>query len=605
MTELFVTMAVLALGTSPVQDGKLPMSLDLTTIRELTVQHDGRWPPLDTVARDLVEAVTGTQYFNGHDPVVLLLAWTFDSTSWMEEPLIKIRNPELRQELQLPATKQVFSYAELVGHDFLLAQIDKLAHIEQGRKMNPLESKVSDINERLVTLQRVFQGRVIRPIPDPDEQFAAWTAIPASSMGAEAVATPVREAWEALGEAFRANEAAAFASASQALTQALEALPAKHRPTPDRIETELRYNKMQPFRLGWQLLVVGAVLAALAMFVKQKWFDMLTVLGLIVGFAVLSYGLWLRWQIAGRIPASNMFESLLFLSWGMVAFAIVSTFLLKHRLVPLTAAAMGAASLMLADLLPLDQFVRPIVPVLRDTVWMSIHVPIIMVSYSVLALGVLFAHVQIILMAFSPAQRKLITTVDTLHYWYIHVGSILLLAGIVTGSMWAASSWGRYWGWDPKEVWSLVALLGYLTILHVRIDVEKVHPVAYFIALVLAVALFVIVMPKLEPLTSGKIVAFIGAAMGMVVLVVTRGPFATAVKSTLCFWLIIMTYVGVNYVLGIGLHSYGFGTGAVVRYMFLIGGIDLAFMALFCVIYLLRGGTGGTISDTTAAVTSI
>jgi len=605
MTQLFVTMTVLALGTSPVQDGKLPTSLDLTAIRELAVQHDGRWPPLDTVARDRVESITGTQHFNGHDPVLLLLAWTFDSTSWMEEPLIKIGNAELRQELQLPATKRVFSYSELLGHEFLLAEIDKLSHIERGRKMNPLESKVSDINGRLVTLQQVFQGRVIRPIPDPDEPFAAWKAIPTSSMGESAVAAPVREAWKALGEAFRTNEAAAFASASQALTEALEALPAKHRPAPALIKTELHYNELHPFRLGWQLLVAGAVLAALAMRVKRKWFDMLTVLGLIVGFGVLTHGLSLRWQIAGRIPASNMFESLLFLSWGMVAFAIVSTFLLKHRLVPLTAAAMGAASLMLADVLPLDEFVRPIVPVLRDTVWMSIHVPIIMVSYSVLALGVLFAHVQIVLMAFAPARRKLISTVDSLHYWYIHIGSILLFAGIVTGSMWAASSWGRYWGWDPKEVWSLVALLGYLTILHVRIDVEKVHPAAYFIALVLAVALFVIVMPKLEPLTGGKIVAFIGAAVGMVVLVVTRGPFATAVKSILCFWLIIMTYVGVNYVLGIGLHSYGFGTGAVWRYMFMIGGIDLAFIALFCIFYLARGGTRGAISDATAAVRSV
>ena len=57
-----------------------------------------------------------------------------------------------------------------------------------------------------------------------------------------------------------------------------------------------------------------------------------------------------------------------------------------------------------------------------------------------------------------------------LQYFYIHVGSILLVAGILTGSMWAASSWGRYWGWDPKEVWSLVAFLAYMAILHARAE---------------------------------------------------------------------------------------------------------------------------------------
>ncbi len=604
MTQLFVTMAVLALGTSPVQESKLPTSLDLSVIRSLTVQHDGRWSPLDTVARDLVESVTGTQFYQGHDPVLLLLAWTFDGPSWMEEPLIAIRNAELRQELQLPATKTVFSYAELVDHDHLLSLIDDLAHIEQGRKMNPLESEVSSINEKLVTLQQVFQGRVIRPIPDAEDMGGAWQAIPSSPPVGSPQLAAVEEVWDALGAAFRGNEAAAFTSASRELTRVLATLPAVYRPPSELIETELRYNRMNPFHLGWQLMAVGAVLAALAMLVRKKWFDALTLVGLIAGFAVVTYGLSLRWHIAGRIPASNMFESLLFLSWGMGAFAIISTFLLRHRLVLFTASAMGAVSLMLADLLPLDPFIRPIVPVLRDTIWMSIHVPIIMVSYSVLALGVLIAHLQLVVMAFTRGRRKLIAAIDTLHYWYIHVGSILLLAGIVTGSMWAASSWGRYWGWDPKEVWSLVALLGYLTILHVRIDVEKVPPLAYVIALILMVALFVIVVPKLEPLSGGKILAFAGAAVGIVVLVATRGPFATAVKSVLCFWLIIMTYVGVNYILGIGLHSYGFGTGAVWRWMFVIGGIDLAFMALCCVLYLARPGPRGTVPETTAAITS-
>jgi len=156
--------------------------------------------------------------------------------------------------------------------------------------------------------------------------------------------------------------------------------------------------------------------------------------------------------------------------------------------------------------------------------------------------------------------------------------------------MWAASSWGRYWGWDPKEVWSLVALLGYLTILHVRISHEKVPRWAYFVGVLLGVALFVVIVPKLAPLTGGKVLALCGTAVGMLVLVLAHGRFATGVKSILCFWLIIMTYVGVNYVLGIGLHSYGFGTGAVVRYMFLIGGLDLALIALSCLVYLVRRG---------------
>jgi ABC-type transport system involved in cytochrome c biogenesis permease subunit len=311
-------------------------------------------------------------------------------------------------------------------------------------------------------------------------------------------------------------------------------------------------------------------------------------IGMAVGFVVLTYGLWLRWQIAGRIPAANMFESLLFLSWGAGAFAIVSLIVLRDRFVPLTASVMGATALILADRLPIDQFVRPIVPVLLDTIWMSIHVPIIMVSYAVLSVAVLIAHAQLVLMALRPGRRDLAERIDWLHYWYAFIGSFLLLAGIITGSMWGASSWGRYWGWDPKEVWSLVAFLGYMVILHVRVNHERTPGWAYGVAAVLGVGVAVAVVPHLLPLTSVKLGALAATAFAALVFVLGRGPFAAALKSTLAFWLIIMTYVGVNYVLGIGLHSYGFGTGAVARKMFIVGGIDLGLIGLCAVVYLAR-----------------
>jgi ABC-type transport system involved in cytochrome c biogenesis permease subunit len=114
-------------------------------------------------------------------------------------------------------------------------------------------------------------------------------------------------------------------------------------------------------------------------------------------------------------------------------------------------------------------------------------------------------------------------------YWYMFVGSILLIAGIFTGSMWAASSWGRYWGWDPKEVWSLVAFLAYMAILHAK------H--AGYIA-----------------------------------------RFGIAVVSILAFQTIIMTYLGVNFVLSTGMHSYGMGDSPVVMWMVIVALAEAAFL---------------------------
>lgn len=591
MSQLILALAAVIFTVPQPTKAKLPQSLDFTTIRAVATQHDGRWPPLDTVARDLVDQVTGDPIYQGHDPVKILLAWTFDPEAWMFEPLIAISNAELRGELKLPLSQTAFSYTDLIGHAPFLTLLRSLDEARGGRKLNPLESKVSSISEQLGVLQMILGGSGINLIPDPKDANGAWHPIRVPrEPSSDEDDSQVVAAWAALHDAFMADDGPAFTSASRQLVEVLATLPAAYRPAQGRIDTELRYNALRPFHIAWIIMAAGAVLATLALFVRRRVFDILPLLALIAGFAALTYGLWMRWQVAGRIPASNMFESLLFLSWGMGLFAIVAILIFRDRLIPLTASFMAALSLVLADILPLDGFVRPIVPVLADTFWMSIHVPVIMVSYSVLALGVLIAHVQLVVMAVAPQRRKLATAIDLLHYWYIHVGSILLLAGIVTGSMWAASSWGRYWGWDPKEVWSLVALLGYLTILHVRIGTERVPAWAYAAGALLTAVLFATLLTLLAPVTATTVFALAGTLVAMAVFVLAHGQFATAVKSILCFWLIIMTYVGVNYVLGTGLHSYGFGTGAVARWMFRLGGADLALMAFVAAIYLARRG---------------
>jgi ABC-type transport system involved in cytochrome c biogenesis permease subunit len=244
---------------------------------------------------------------------------------------------------------------------------------------------------------------------------------------------------------------------------------------------------------------------------------------------MMTWGIALRWMVAQRIPAANMYESLLFLAWGVGLFAVIAYALMRNRVVVLNAAVMATLTMLLTDLLPIDGFIHPIPPVLAGTAWLAIHVPIIMVGYSVLALGMVVAHMQIGATVFAPHRTDLHERFADLNYWYTFVGSILLLAGILTGSMWAASSWGRYWGWDPKEVWSLVAFLAYMAILHARLD---------------------------------RLI----------------GSFGVAVVSVLSFQTILMTYLGVNFVLGTGLHSYGMGDSPIVTWMVLVALLEAAFL---------------------------
>jgi len=587
---VWLTLPAVTPAPSASQPASLPPAVDVLLLEGLPTQHDGRWPPLDTVARETVESVTGEAFYQGRHPLLWLLAWTFAPQTFKQVPLITIRSPALRAELRLPAERSIFSYAELVKHGPLIDLIEELSPREPDRKMNPLEAKVNDLSEKLGLLHEVFAGEVIRLIPDGTDATGAWRPIVLPDGSEPGPTQAVTDAWAALKKAFLANNGPAFRTASERLASILAGLPAAHRPDGRLLVAELRYNRLHPFGLAWKVSALGAFLGAVAMALRRRVLDSLALLAILAGFATLTYGLVLRWQIAGRIPAANMFESLLFVGWGAGAFAVAAMLLARNRLTPWTASLLGALALFLADVLPLDHYIRPIAPLLLDTIWMSIHVPVVMVSYAVLALAMLIAHIQLVAMAVKPDRPQLIAEIDTLHRWYLHAGTVLLAMGIITGSMWASSSWGRYWGWDPKEVWSLIAFLGYLAILHVRVDRERLAPWVLVLGSVLAIGLAVIVVPKLAPLTPTKVLALASAGIMMLFFVLTRGPLAMAVKSMAAFWLIIMTYVGVNYVLGTGLHSYGFGTGAVVHYMFLVGGFDLGLIALFSAIYVVRCG---------------
>lgn len=580
---ILVSIAQASFAAEPV----IPHLLDLDMVRAVPAQHDGRWMPLDTVARDYVESVTGKTRWQGHDPVTLLLAWTFDSVTWMDQPLIVISNAELRSELELPGDQTAFSYSTLVRHQPLRRLMDDAAMV-RGRKPDPLESKVIEIEQKLRRLDDVFSGQAIRLIPHSTDSLGTWKTIELTLADKAASDDPVKAAWASVAGAFLRNDPQAFAEASRVLRDSLAALPAAHRPSPRLIATELRYNRLNPLRTSWAAMLVGATLGLIALLTKKRALDVLTIGAIVVGFAVLSYGIWLRWQIAGRIPASNMFESLLFLGWGTGFSTILWMVFFRDRIVPLTASFVSAVSLMLADCLPIDHFIRPAPPVLMDTAWMAIHVPVIMVSYAVLALACVIAHSQLFILALTPGRAEIVRRIDRLHYLFVLAGSFLLLIGIVTGSMWAASSWGRYWGWDPKEVWSLIALLAYLTILHVRIDRERLPSWVYAVGAFLMAVVFGLVAAKLAPLTTLKFATLLAGAAAVLIFVLARGPLAAAFKSIVAFWLIIMTYVGVNYVLGIGLHSYGFGTGAVVYYLFLVGSIDLALVAVCCGTHFVR-----------------
>lgn len=575
---------------------------DYDILRTVPVQAYGRMPPLDTLARTAVAKVTGTETWEGHDPVGVMLAWRSDPATWRQEPLITIGNAALREALELPDDRQVFSFDELLRHAPFMRVVSEARTPGRATPPDPLEKKALKIHEQLEMLAKVMSGELPPLVPATGRVTDPWRSLDEVPPGESAALDAARTSWRNVLSAIRTGDADGYAQAARQLVSDLAALPAAYRPPAEVMAQEVSVNQLEPFHWGWVWLFVGAGLALLSLLLSVGLrggatallvvLDLATLAAVAIGFGWSTFGLWQRWEFAGRIPAANMYESLLFLSWGAALFAIIATVLVvftrRWRSLPVTAAPMGAIALLLAQKLPLDRAIGPVAPVLLDTYWMAIHVPIIMVSYSVLAIAVLIAHVQLVTLAVAPRATKTAQGIDRLHYWYVAAGAWLLLTGIITGSMWGASSWGRYWGWDPKEVWSLIAFLAYMAILHVRVDREGPAPWMYGIAAVLTIGLLGVIIPLVAPLTLMKVVALGGAVVAGLIFVLGRGLFATATKSIIAFWLIIMTYVGVNYVLGAGLHSYGFGTGPVVGWMYFIGGCDLAVILACALVYLLR-----------------
>jgi ABC-type transport system involved in cytochrome c biogenesis permease subunit len=476
----------------------VPDAAEVDRARAVAVQYDGRAMPFDTQARNAVWDVTRKRAWPGIDPVAMVLGWTIDPEGWSNEPIVRLRK-DVAAVAGLPAGTRYASYRALVSQRPLLEALSAAEQRQQqDQKPSPLDKHLLEVGDRLGTLQSYFRGEMLRVTP-ADDPNAAWGAV------------RPRTAGELVDAAARARA---------------EAPP--HYPSEAAIARELRYNRVQPTRLGWWLLVPAALASFLVLTRDRFGLTWVARAGVVAGFAVMTWGLAERWQIAGRIPASNMYESMLFLAWGVGLFAVISV-LLRNRMLVFNAAAMSALTMLLLDRLPMDPFVHPMPPVLSGTPWLAIHVPIIMVGYATLTLVTFFAHMMIGVEIFAPHRRDLVSKWSQLAYWYIHVGSILLIAGILTGSIWAASSWGRYWGWDPKEVWSLVAFLAYMAILHARFD-KQIH------------------------------------------------DFGVAAGSIAAYWTILMTYLGVNFVLAAGLHSYGFGSSNLVTIMAIILVVEIAFV---------------------------
>ncbi|MEM7771514.1 MAG: cytochrome c biogenesis protein CcsA, partial [Cyanobacteria bacterium P01_A01_bin.37] len=455
----------------------------LDSLKTLTVQLDGRKKPLDTVALETVEKLHGSTHYKQTDGETLNYLQTYlsmevNDRDWNQEPFILFSYRPLKEEIGLEPERKYFSFRELLNSE-PLARVVNDAHRKQlsDEDLTRNEREALTIEDRVTLLFRTVGTSSLPLVPHPDDVKGAWATIPdAPKLYEPDQVAPVMAQFELLKRAYRMSRdhSDAVGMMASELHQGLAALSPAVYPGDRTMAREVYYNGFHPFAKAWMLYGAAFLVMLGALWVKslERFGLYWTSLGLFVaGIGLQTYGFFLRMQIAGRPPVTNMYESVVWVGLGVAAIALLFELTSRAKYYLLAAAPLSVLCLVLADRLPavLDPSISPLVPVLRDNFWLSIHVPTITLGYASFALAMGLGHVALGHYLFAPAAKERIRTIAQFNYRVLQVGVLLLTTGIILGGIWAHFSWGRFWGWDPKETWALIALMCYLVPLHGRL----------------------------------------------------------------------------------------------------------------------------------------
>jgi len=496
---------------------------DLSRFQEMAILENGRRKPMDTFARETVRTVTGKQRFAGFDPNELLLSWLTQTKDWESLPIIDASYLPLQKQIHMTVEEGRVSPRQLkANQEFSLLLQAVTAKQQESQKLTELEQQAGKLMQRLNLFYGIASGSTLTLVPQASGPWLSLGQLSERYPDIRAVQQdPSLDARIAAGvqamlSAYYQNDPKMFAQISYLTADLLQQQGNKvgKYPTVAEIDREIHFHRVEPFLWAWVGYALAFFIFLMSLWTRSRAVYWGGVLVMLAALAIHAYGFYLRCRIAGRAPVTNMYETVIWVSLGVAFFAFVFEMIYRPKYYALAGSALATLLLILAGSAPgiLNPAIEPLVPVLRDNFWLTIHVLTITLSYAAFALALGVGNVNLGNYIVRPGATEKITQLNYFIYRSIQVGVVLLAAGTILGGVWANASWGRFWGWDPKEVWALIALLGYLSILHGR---------------------------------------YAGWLKG----------FGLAVSSLLAFLLVVMAWYGVNFILGVGLHSYGFSSG--------------------------------------------
>ncbi len=481
---------------------------------------DGRIEPISTLTSEIVRKISGKSTLYGFSPDEVVLSMMTYPEIWRTLPIIKISEKPLAQQLgadgKYITIEQVFD----AQGNYAISDNVQAAYAKAPAFRNRLEKEYINVDERINISFMIFQGSMFNLYPR-DTKEASWYPPGANATeysGGDSIF--IKSGFQLLLQTIAEQN---VVDANQIL-QAVANFQVKYGgdliPTQTKRDIEIMYNKVNPFKRIFPFYMLFGFSLLFVLFVnifRQKplpKYLRITFFGLIfIGFFIHTLGLAIRWYISGHAPWSNGFESLVYVAWAIMLAGFI--FGWKYPMVVGTSAFLSGIALFVAHLSWMNPEITPLVPVLKSY-WLAIHVAIITASYGFFGLSSLLGVLVLILIVLRNKSNQVRVTgyieqLTTINEMSATVGLYALTIGTFLGGVWANESWGRYWGWDPKETWALITVVIYSFIVHMRL------------------------IPPLKGVFNYNMAAILGFAS------------------------VLMTYFGVNYYLS-GLHSYGKGS---------------------------------------------
>lgn len=446
----------------------------------------GRMKPANTFSSELLRKLSKKDSYEGLNSDQILISMTENPALWYNAPLIYVKpnNDSIRHIAGVKADEKYIALTNFFDASGSYKLSPYLESAYQASVPNQFQKDFIETDRKVNLLYNALQGGVLRIFPIPGDENNKWVSFPevpeSSLTGMDSVYA--RQILPIYMNALREAKATGDYTKSEELLESIKSYQKKFGsevlPSEQKINAEILYNKYDIFRslFMWYMFagLIMLVFVIVQIFNDSKPIRILIKVSafvILLLFIIHTLGLAARWYISGHAPWSDAYESMIYVAWATMFFGLA--FGRKSFLTIASTSFVASMILMIAHWNWMDPAIANLVPVL-DSYWLMIHVSVIVGSYGPFTLGMILGAVSLLLMILTTENNKVkmalnIKEITIITEMALTVGLVMLTIGNFLGGQWANESWGRYWGWDPKETWALVSIMVYAFVIHMRL----------------------------------------------------------------------------------------------------------------------------------------